>query len=152
MTFSVTVMASTSMKCWWIMSMPAAIASEGWAQQAAAFEINGAEIRAHHSEQHLHQSAFSGAVFAKQTDDFSLRHCQIDAAIGADRAVALVDVSHLQHENSRARPEAPSGSPARIFLRDRNLQFAPRRTSSSTPRSRSTTAAGMIGFNSRSAE
>src|SRR5258705_5057574 len=29
MTFSVTVMASTSMKCWWIMLMPAAMASRG---------------------------------------------------------------------------------------------------------------------------
>ncbi len=83
-TFSATVIDSTSMNCWWTMPMPSAIACFGsWPESSVPRKTIRARVGPHHSEEHLHQRGLARAVLPEQPENLTRRHVEIDAVIGA---------------------------------------------------------------------
>src|SRR5262249_34068550 len=107
---------------------------------------------AHHAEQHLHQGALAGSVLAQQADDLAGRDGEVDAAIGADRAVALVDAPHLQHETSPVRSDRRAHVPPRASSRVTGIFSSPDANFFLIVSISASTAAGTNGLNSRSSE
>ena len=97
MTFSATVNTGTSMKCWWTMPMPAAMASPGrWNGRAApSMRISPSSGRVEAVED-VHQGRLAGAVLAEQREDLAGLHVEIDAVVGDDTGEALGDAPQLE--------------------------------------------------------
>ena len=96
-TLSATVMASTSMKCWWIMPMPAAIASPGvWSESSRPLKmippLSGAIIPNRIFIKVLLPEPFS----PRRPTIWPRRHIEADAGIRAHTAERLDDVAHLE--------------------------------------------------------
>ena len=66
-------------------------------RERVSLECNGSGICLHHTEEHSHQSALAGPVFAKQTENPAVRYRQVDIAIGVDRSIPLAHAAHFEH-------------------------------------------------------
>ena len=95
--FSATVRTGTSMKCWWTMLMPLAIASDGLlivdrrpVEQDLALVGRGEPV------EDVHQGRLAGAVLAEQRVDLARRHIEVDVVVGEDTRIALRDAPHLE--------------------------------------------------------
>ena len=94
--FSVTVCVGTSVKCWWTMPMPAAIASRGERKSTGlAEEPDLAGVGAVEPVEHVHERALAGAVLAEQGVDLAEAEVEVDAVVGDDAGEALDDAAHL---------------------------------------------------------
>ena len=95
--FSATVKTGTSMKCWWTMPIPRAMASDGEAMlDGLAVEQDLALVRGEQPVQDVHERALAGAVLAEQGVDLARLDGQVDAVVGDDAGEALGDAAHLE--------------------------------------------------------
>ena len=106
--FSATVIVSTSMKCWWTMPMPSAMASCGRRMRAdLAVDENLAAVGRVEAVGDAHRGRLPGAVLADDGVDGAGLDRDVDAVVGEDPAESLGDVSQLEHratETSRRSP------------------------------------------------
>ena len=83
--FSATVNTGTSMKCWWTIVMPRAIASDGPGDRDhLAVEQDLALIGCGEPVEDVHQRRLAGAVLAEQGVDLARADVEIDLVIGDD--------------------------------------------------------------------
>ena len=94
--FSATENTGTSMKCWWTMPMPRAIASDGPRSPRVCRRAGSRPRRGEQPVQDVHQRALAGAVLAEQGVDLAGPDRQVDAVVGDDARESLGDAAHLQ--------------------------------------------------------
>ena len=100
--FSVTVWVGTSVKCWWTMPRPAAMASRG--ERKSTGRPNDADLAGVgpvEPVEDVHQRALAGAVLAEQGVDLAGAQVEVDAVVGDDAGEALDDAAHLDGERGR---------------------------------------------------
>ena len=84
--FSVTVSDGTSVKCWWTMPSPAAMASRGEPKRdRLAVEQDLAGVGPVQPGQDVHQRALAGAVLAEQGVDLAGAQVEVDVVVGERR-------------------------------------------------------------------
>ncbi len=104
-TFSATVNTGTSMKCWWTMPMPAAIASLGrWIFGGDAVNEDLALIRLEQPVEDVHQRRLARAVLAEQGVDLARFDGQVDVVVGDESAEALGDAAQFESQRTPPRP------------------------------------------------
>ena len=82
-TFSATVSVFTSMKCWWIIPIPCAIASAGEViVTGRAVQPDLALVGLVEAVEHAHQRALAGAVLAEQRVHLARPDVEVDAVVG----------------------------------------------------------------------
>ena len=90
------------MKCWWIMPMPARMASPGeWKTCGCAVDQDLALVRLVHAVELAHQRAFAGAVLAQQGVHFAGVHIKIDMVVRQHARKALDDIAHFHVLDAR---------------------------------------------------
>ena len=95
--FSATLSTGTSMKCWWTMLMPRAMASDGPSiLTARAVEQDLAAVGRGQPVQDVHQRRLAGAVLAEQRMDLAGPDFEVDAVVRDDAGIALRDAAHLE--------------------------------------------------------
>ena len=83
--FSVTVCDGTSVKCWWTIPSPAAIASRGEPERdRPAVDADLARVRPVEAGEDVHQRALAGAVLAEQGVDLAGAQLEVDVVVGDD--------------------------------------------------------------------
>jgi hypothetical protein len=81
-----------SMKCWWTMPIPAAMASPGLRNRTAhAVDGDLALVGPLHAVERLHQGRLAGAVLADQSVHLPAAHAERHVAVGDDAGEALGD-------------------------------------------------------------
>ena len=94
---------SASMKCWWTMPMPAAMASAGLRKcDLAAVEQDRALVGAVLAVEGLHQRRLAGAVLADDGVHLAAADPQLDVAVGDDAGEALGDAAQLHRVRGAA--------------------------------------------------
>ena len=97
-TFSATVRVSTSMKCWWIIPMPRAMASVGLRDvDRFAVESDLALVGPVEAVEDLHQRALAGTVLAQQGVHLTGAHLEVDTVAGHHAWEPLDDAAHREH-------------------------------------------------------
>ena len=94
--FSATVRTGTSMKCWWTMLIPRAIASDGPVSLTSVPSMRILPSSGGEPVEDVHQGGLAGAVLAEQRVDLTRPDVQIDRLVGDDARVALRDAPHLE--------------------------------------------------------
>ncbi len=95
--FSATVSTGTSMKCWWTMLMPRAIASDGPVRWTSAPSSRiCALVRACQPVEDVHEGGLARAVLAEEGVDLAGPDVEVDAVVGDDPRIALRDAAHLE--------------------------------------------------------
>ena len=149
MMLSATVRTGTSMKCWWTMLMPRAIASDGPAIcTGVPVEQDLALVRHGQAVEDVHQCRLAGAVLAEQGVDLARSDVEVDVVVGDHARIALRDAVHLERGRAggarwgrRGRePVSPSRSSPRNGLSETRraagfMQTARRRRHSMAERS-----------------
>ena len=80
-----TVCDGTSVKCWWTMPSPAAIASRGEPNATGrAVEQDLAGVGPVQPGEDVHQRALAGAVLAEQGVDLARAQVEVDVVVGDD--------------------------------------------------------------------
>ena len=80
-----TVCDGTSVKCWWTMPRPAAIASRGDRNATGrAVDADLALVRPVQAGEDVHQRALAGAVLAEQGVDLAGAQLEVDVVVGDD--------------------------------------------------------------------
>ncbi|MPM80772.1 hypothetical protein SDC9_127822 [bioreactor metagenome] len=69
-----------------------------------AAEVNGTLRRLIQADEHVHQRAFSCAIFAKQGVYFAFAHIKIDVLVGIEVPKLLADMLHTENLAHRPRP------------------------------------------------
>ena len=97
MMFSATVRTGTSMKCWWTMLMPRAMASDGPVSVTSlpSSRILPSSGRGQPVED-VHERGLAGAVLAEQGVDLAGPDLEVDVVVGDDARIALGDAAHLE--------------------------------------------------------
>ena len=110
---SATLRTGTSMKCWWTMLMPRAMASVGPGDaHLVAVQQDLALVRACEPVEDVHERGLAGPVLAEQGVDLARAHVQVDVVVGDHTRVALGDAPHLQRRREdRSFRRVISGSP-----------------------------------------
>ncbi len=110
--FSATEWGGTSMKCWWTMPMPCAMASCGDRKDTRwPLDEDLTGLRPIQPRQDVHQGALPGAVLAEQRVHLALPAGEIHAVVGQHAGKALDDPAHLDgvrgigHGSLTGRPE-----------------------------------------------
>ena len=102
--FSRTVKLSASMKCWWTMPMPAAMASAGLRKcTSRPSSEDRALVGAVHAVEGLHQRRLAGAVLTDDRVHLAAGDPQLDVAVGDDAREALGDAAQLHRVRRSAR-------------------------------------------------
>ena len=98
MTFSVTVNTGTSMKCWWTIPSPAAIASLGLIEmRLGSPSISDlALVGAVQPVEDVHERRLAGAVLAEEGVDLALLDGQVDVVVGDHAGEPLRDAAKLE--------------------------------------------------------
>ena len=101
--FSVTVCEGTSVKCWWIMPSPRAMASRGELKATGLpWTLDGAGFRFVQPGQHAHQRAFARAVFSQQGMDFTRPQVEVTWSFARHAGEAFDDAAHFDRKWARA--------------------------------------------------
>ena len=104
MTFSVTVSTGMSMKCWWTMPMPAAIASAGAGElHRLAAQDDLALVGLIQPVQDVHQRALASAVLAQQHVDLARLLGKRHVVVGQHAGEALGDAAKLEDGRHSSR-------------------------------------------------
>ena len=97
MTFSATVKTGTSMKCWWTIPMPAAMASPGPSSvERVAVDEDLALVGPVEAVEDVHQRRLAGAVLAEQPVDLTGFDHEVDVVVGDDAGEPLGDATELE--------------------------------------------------------
>ena len=125
--FSATVRTGTSMKCWWTMLMPRAIASDGpviWTGSPSS-RISPSS-GAGEAVEDVHQGRLAGAVLAEQGVDLAGPDVEVDAVVGDHARIALRDAAHLERGRAERGRLAHLASPSRRLAIGRRIRRAGR--------------------------
>ena len=114
--FSVTVSDGTSVKCWWTMPRPAAMASAGLPKRTGA--PSTATVPASglvQAGEDVHERGLARAVLAQQRVDLAPPQVEVDLVVGDQPGESLDDPPHLDRERLRSVAmviDRPRGPPA----------------------------------------
>ena len=115
-TFSSTVRLSASMKCWWTMPMPAAIAARGRPEgDLRAVDRDRAGVRLVHAVQRLHQRRLAGTVLPDDGVDRAGPHREPDVVVGDDAGEAFLDAVSSTAERRTVDGRWVATVPARVL-------------------------------------
>ena len=146
-TFSATVSEGTSLKCWWTMPMPAAMAAAGLGRTLLlAIDEDLALVRLQQPEQDVHQRRLAGAVLADDRVDLAALDGEVHILVGDERAEPLGDRFQLDGErhgwirggnsgDGRDRSRIPWGGPGGAPARSRRAGLS---LANASPESRGT--------------
>ena len=103
--FSATVRTGTSMKCWWTMLIPRAMASAGPViVDRLAVEQDLALVGHGQPVEDVHQGRLAGAVLAEQGVDLAGTQVEIDRVVGEHARIALGDARASRARGGDRRP------------------------------------------------
>ena len=112
-----TVWDGTSVKCWWTIPRPAAIASRGEPNATGApVDEDLALVGPVEPGEDVHQGALAGAVLAEQRVDLAGPQVEVDVVVGEDARETLDDPARLDGERRGARRRLVPGAVAAVIV------------------------------------